>query len=100
MKTIVVFLLCAAAFASGTSAQTIPHVSGTFKTPEGKTPTAAGLKAIATIAAVSVYGTVDFQPLDASAKTPVRIRCGGVTYLPVQVRVWIKGDGTIIDASG
>lgn len=93
-------LLAALAFAGTASAQTIPHVTGTFKTPEGKTPTAAGLKAIATIASVSVYGTVDFQPLDAAAKTPTRIRCGGVTYLPLPVRVWIKGDGTAIDGSG
>ncbi len=45
-KIALLFFLCCAA---SVSAQTIPHVTGTFKTPEGKTPLAAGLKSIAKI---------------------------------------------------
>ncbi|MBZ5702109.1 MAG: hypothetical protein LAN84_09700, partial [Acidobacteriia bacterium] len=87
------FLFCA----GNAAAQTIPHVTGTFKTPEGKTPAAAGLKQIATIGAVGVYGTVDFQPYDSQGNKPARILCGGITYLPQRVRGWIKGDGTLVD---
>jgi len=86
--------------AGAARAQTIPHVTGTFKTPEGKTPAQAGLKQITTVNAVAVYGSVDFQPIDATSGKPTRILCGGVTFLPLPVRVWIKGDGTIIDGAG
>src|SRR6266571_4629561 len=79
------------------AAQTIPHVSGTFKTPEGKTPSQAGLRSIATIGAVAVYGTIDFQPFDSQGNRPTRILCGGITYIPQRVRGWIKGDGTLVD---
>ena len=92
-----VFLFGAAMLAGKASAQTIPHVTGTFKTPEGKTPSAAGLKAMATIGATPVYGTIIFQPFDSSGNKPARILCGGITYVPQQVRGWIKGDGTLVD---
>ena len=84
-------------FAGVASAQTIPHVTGTFKTPEGKTPSQAGLRSIATINAVPVYGSVDFQPYDSSGNKPTRILCGGITYIPQRVRGWIAGDGTLVD---
>ena len=81
-------------------AQTIPRVTATFKTPENKTPSAAALKVVATIASVAVYGTVDFVPFDAAGNRVTRILCGSVTYLPQNVRGWIKADGTLMDRAG
>src|SRR5713101_6685393 len=76
------------AFAQGAAAQTIPQVSGTFKTPAGKNPAHAGLKQLATIGAVAVYGIVDLQPYDSQGNKPTRILCGGITYIPQRVRGW------------
>ncbi len=82
------------------AAQTVPRVTATFKTPENKTPAAAGLKVVATIASVAVYGTVDFVPYDAAGNRVTRILCGATTYVPSNVHGWIKGDGTLMDAAG
>jgi len=78
----------------------VPRVTATFKTPENKTPAAAGLRVSATIASISVYGTVDFVPFDAAGNRVTRILCGSVTYVPQNVRGWIKGDGTLMDRAG
>jgi hypothetical protein len=94
----VTFLLGALFFFCGSgAAQTVPHVTGMFKTPGNQTPQAAGLRSIATIGATAVYGSIDFQPYDSSGNKPARILCGGVTYIPQKVRAWIKGDGTLVD---
>jgi hypothetical protein len=94
----VTFLLGALFFFCGSgAAQTVPHVTGVFKTPGNQTPQAAGLRSIATIGATAVYGSIDFQPYDSSGNKPTRILCGGVTYIPQKVRAWIKGDGTLVD---
>ena len=90
------FLLAAPAI----SAQTIPRVTATFKTPENKTPAAAGLRVVATIAGISVHGTVDFVPVDAGGNRVTRILCGSITYVPQNARGWIKGDGTLMDRAG
>src|SRR5581483_9671249 len=84
-------------FCGSGAAQTVPHVTGTFKTAGNQTPLAAGLRSIATIGATVVYGSVDFQPYDSTGNKPTRILCGGVTYIPQKVRAWIKGDGTLVD---
>ena len=90
-------LFTVVAFPFALSAQTIPHVTGTFKTPENNTPSEAGLRALATIGATPVYGSVDFVPTDTAANRPTRILYNGVTYPPQPVRAWIKGDGTLVD---
>jgi len=100
VKRFFLFLIAVAAGFAGlpeVSAQTIPHVTGTFKTPANQTPAQAGLKTVATIGATAVYGSVDFQPYDSAGNKPTRILCGGITYVPQRVRAWIKGDGTLVD---
>lgn len=95
------FFLCAAAIIATTAhAQTIPHVTGTFLTPGGKTPSDANLKQIATISSTPVYATIDFQIWDNYGRKPSAILCGGITYLPQKVRGWIRGDGQLIDGTG
>lgn len=96
------FLAVVALSALTARAQTIPRVSATFKTPENKTPLAAGLKVVATLHdsmgnAVSAYGTVDFVPFDTSGNKVTSILCGAKTYVPQNVRGWIKSDGTLMD---
>jgi hypothetical protein len=88
-------LLCILPVAA--QAQTIPLVTGTFKTPAGQTPVQAGLAQVATINATAVYGSIDFVPTDSAGNRPTRILCGGITYLPQPVRGWVKGDGTLVD---
>lgn len=97
LRTAILFLVALLFCGAGARAQTVPHVTGTFKTPGNLTPSAAGLRTIATIGATPVYGSVDFQPYDSSGNKPTRILCGGITYIPQTVRAWIKGDGTLVD---
>src|SRR5579885_2408203 len=82
------------------SAQVIPHVTGTFLTPGGATPSAAGLRTILTINGTPVYGTLDFVPYDSQGRRAASVNCGGVNYAPQNVRGWIRGDGQIIDGTG
>ncbi len=99
-RTILLLALASAvllAAAGPAAAQTTPtHVTGTFKTPGNQTPTEAGLKKVATISTTAVYGSIDFEPFDSAGNRPVRILCGGITYVPQPVRAWIKGDATMI----
>ena len=89
------------AFATAVRAQApLTNVTGTFLTPGGQTPAAAGLRAIATIGGASVYGTVDFTPLNSAANLPNAILCGGVTYIPQPVRGWISATGTLLNNAG
>jgi hypothetical protein len=88
------FLFC---WLPSLSAQTIPHVTGIFKTPGNQTPTQAGLRQLTAIAGTPVYGSVDFTPYDPAANRPTRVLCGGTTFPPQPVRAWVKGDGTLVD---
>ncbi|HWQ03120.1 MAG TPA: hypothetical protein VNL38_01445, partial [Candidatus Nitrosotenuis sp.] len=96
-------LLCVLCALCGESlfAQSGTQVTATWKTQQGLTPSAAGLKQLATIGATAVYGRVDFVAVDTGRSNQVReITCGGVTYIPQNVRGWIKADGVMIDSSG
>ena len=99
-RDLLVLLLLTLVYPSALAAQTIPRVTATFKTPENKTPSAAGLRVVATISSIAAYGTVDFVPVDSSGNQITRILCGGVTYQPQRVRAWIKSDGTLFDRAG
>jgi hypothetical protein len=88
-------LLCATPL----GAQTGTHITGTFKTAGNQTPVQAGLAQTAVIVAAAVYGSIDFVPIDPITKNPVKLRCGGITYIPQPVRLWIRGDGAMIDAA-
>lgn len=91
-----VLLLCLAPAAAAQTATVI----GTFKTAENKTPAQAGLERYATIAATSVYGYVDFEPIDLAGRVVREMTCDGLTYLPLKARAWIKADGTLMRADG
>lgn len=73
------------------------RVNGTFKTQDQLTPSAAGLKVLATIGATPVYGRVTFRSVDTGRNNaPREITCGGITHPPQNVPGWIKGDGTLM----
>jgi hypothetical protein len=90
----ILFLLFAAVSAN---AQTTA-ITGTFKTPGGLTPTAAGIASVATVNGTPVYGRADFDPFDVSGNAATRMVCNGVTYLPQTVHGWIRGDGVLMDS--
>ena len=87
-------------FGTTAAAQGATRITGTFKTAGAQTPTEAVLRQVDTVATIAVYGTVDFHPTDSAGRTVNSIVCGGVTYVPQNVRAWIKGDGQIIDITG
>jgi hypothetical protein len=99
LLVLALLLLCAIA-APPALAQCSTTLTGTFKTPSGLTPAAAGLDAGETIAAIATYGKLEFVAYDSFGKRATRIICGAVSYIPQPVVAWIKSDGTIINAAG
>lgn len=86
-------------FAPAVFAQTT--VNGTFKTPGGQTPQAAGLSILQTVAGTNVCGQVDFQAYDSAGNRVIRLIWNNVTYFPQRVRGFVRcSDGAIINDTG
>lgn len=91
-------LLALLSLPSFSQAQTV--VTGTFKTPNGLTPQQANIIPIATVSGSAVYGYADFRPINPTGGTPQAIICDGNTYVPIQVRAYVKADGTLMRQNG
>jgi hypothetical protein len=84
------------------------QVTGTFKTEDHKSPSAAGLAVLGCIDAAQTppictgsapyYGTVVFRSVDA-LKRPSALRCG-TTYPPQRVPGYLQAEGTLADSAG
>ena len=70
-------------------------LTGTFKTPEGKTPAQANLKSSATIGATPIYGKAYFRATDVAGGQVRELTYNNVTYVG-EVLGFIKSDGTLI----
>lgn len=85
-------------FAGSSRAQTL--VTGTFDTPNGQTPQAAGLTVFAQIGTTNVCGTLDFQAYQNNAAV-IRLIWNNVTYFPQRVRAYVRcSDGALITGTG
>ena len=70
-------------------------LTGTFKTPEGKTPAQANLKSSATIGATPIYGKAYFRATDVAGNQLRELTYNNATYVG-EALGFIKSDGTLI----
>lgn len=93
-------LLCAAVCLAATAkAQTT--ITGTFLTPSGQTPAAAGLKTLQTVAGTAVCGELSFVPYNSATGHVTSILWNGKTYLPQETRGYIRcSDGALLSPAG
>ena len=99
MRLKIAILFAALCLAVSVRAQTV--ITGTFLTPSGKSPSAAGLKVLQQVAGTAVCGTLDFQPQNLSVSRPWAVVWNGNTYLPQKTRAYIRcSDGALINNAG
>lgn len=101
-KYLRLFFLCALCAFGGEAvhAQCSTQVTGTFKTPTGQTPSAAGIPQIGTVAGTAVYGTATFTPYNHAGFVATQLQCQGINFAPQPITAWIKADGTLMSNAG